>query len=75
MVCKECTAVGQCTACVEGYYLEDGLCQDCDTLDGETSCLSCVDKSECEECNIGYRLSADNKCLSCDMIDNCASCD
>ncbi|ESU40539.1 Variant-specific surface protein [Giardia duodenalis] len=72
-----------CTACEDGYFVENAACTQC-----HSSCLTCsaAGDSKCKSCKNGYFLGATSdtagKCIQCSSkaetnwpgVDNCAKC-
>ncbi|KAL4436291.1 hypothetical protein ABPG74_015882 [Tetrahymena malaccensis] len=66
----------QCKQCLDGYFLQDGLCQSCTSGCSTDSCMICTkcqSATQCLQCNSGYRLK-NGSCVSC-INPNCSQCD
>ncbi|EAR82384.2 hypothetical protein TTHERM_01169520 (macronuclear) [Tetrahymena thermophila SB210] len=70
--CNKCNGSGQCSQCIQGYYLSiDYLkCETCQV----SNCAKCsVFSNICLTCNLNYSL-ANNQCL-CKQNNSCQICD
>jgi hypothetical protein len=71
--CLECDSKS-CQKCDGAFYLNDGICQDCDTRPG---CKSC-DQVGCVECEDGYYLNTTSgscvKCSTGSLGGECSTC-
>ena len=45
--CKTCTGPTQCTSCIDGFYLDDGMCKTCSSK--YPDCELC-DELQCKQC-------------------------
>lgn len=67
-----------CSICIDGHTLvEDDVKPECRLCKEAIShCLNCsTSEQKCFKCEEGYTLTSAGYCSSCDMIDNCTSCD
>ncbi|EAR84816.1 Serine/Threonine kinase, putative (macronuclear) [Tetrahymena thermophila SB210] len=75
----------QCNKCVDGYYLQDNVCQSCNqgcTTSDCKICSKCQTATQCLQCSSGYKLkngscsSCTNPyCSQCDQVENvCTKC-
>lgn len=64
--CLECDSDAKCLKCKLGYFLNQGICLQCNK-----GCLECTDQDKCLFCNQGFLLD-DGKCVRCNP--NCLSC-
>lgn len=62
--CKTCLTDATCDSCIDGKYVSEGKCLDCNNL----KCATCVtDQDTCiVDCN--------NDCLTCDSSADCTTC-
>ncbi|TNJ30320.1 VSP protein [Giardia muris] len=57
--CQACSDANTCTACKEGYYLNNNACTAC-----PTNCATCTNANTCQTCKAGYLLGT-GKCDVC----------
>ena len=65
--CNSCQA-NICTGCVQGYYLNLGMCKNC-----PFGCASCNLYGACTACKEGYGMGSSGSCFTC--AEGCATCD
>ena len=87
--CNECSNTDNCTACIYGFYLVDGMCcpEHCASCNKTGFCLTCLsgyqvsDDGTCGGCSSGYYSSSGNcvkcleKCKSCTGSSQCSMCE
>lgn len=72
--CARCSpnALSTCTACYDGYFVNQGSCSAC-----PTGCQTCSNANNCLSCSSGYTaqvqaISTQTKCIAC--ASPCAQC-
>lgn len=69
--CKTCSSTDTCTACSDGYYLDNANCVACSEI--KENCAKCS-SSACTECSNGYYLDV-TECKACSgVLNNCLTC-
>lgn len=69
--CTSCTTTNNCTQCISGYTLSNGLCQN-QTTTCPTNCQSCAGQN-CLKCNNPYLLFANKNTSTSSCISTCPS--
>ena len=70
--CKTYTIFDQCTACLPGYYLKEGLCH-AYPLPVVYQCSRYSTLTTCIQCNNGFHLFLSTRCVINTVITNCST--